>query len=123
MSERILIIDDEETLRESLGRLLTREGYDVTTTGTGEDALELTGSAIYDLGRGWTVAPTQIFALRKYPLFAVGCICLEVLLRGWTSPDKRHFCSLLFPVTFPRCVCCLNTRQTRKSQLSQEPMH
>ena len=46
MSERILIIDDEETLRESLGRLLTREGYDVTTTGTGEDALELTGSAI-----------------------------------------------------------------------------
>ena len=49
MSERILIIDDEETLRESLGRLLTREGYDVTTTGTGEDALELTGSAIYDL--------------------------------------------------------------------------
>ena len=49
MSERILIIDDEETLRESLGRLLTREGYDVTTTGTGEDALELTVSAIYDL--------------------------------------------------------------------------
>ncbi|MBI5695965.1 MAG: sigma-54-dependent Fis family transcriptional regulator [Nitrospirae bacterium] len=49
MAESILLIDDEETLRESLGRLMTREGYDVTTTGSGEDALELYSSTAYDL--------------------------------------------------------------------------
>ncbi|MBI5190910.1 MAG: sigma-54-dependent Fis family transcriptional regulator [Nitrospirae bacterium] len=49
MAESILLIDDEETLRESLGRLMTREGYDVTTTGSGEDALELYSATAYDL--------------------------------------------------------------------------
>ena len=49
MGERILIVDDEETLRESMGRLLTREGYSVTTAGTGEDALELCRLNLYDL--------------------------------------------------------------------------
>src|SRR5512143_1301621 len=49
MSESILIIDDEATLRESLGRLLTREGYAVTTAGSGEDALRLMGETGFDL--------------------------------------------------------------------------
>lgn len=49
MGERILIVDDEETLRESMGRLLTREGYSVTTAGTGEQALELCRLNLFDL--------------------------------------------------------------------------
>src|SRR5512143_1512130 len=49
MSESIIIIDDEATLRESLGRLLTREGYTVTTAGSGEEALALMGEQGFDL--------------------------------------------------------------------------
>jgi len=49
MPESILIVDDEETLRESLGRLMSREGFAVTTTGTGEDALALLERSGYDL--------------------------------------------------------------------------
>ncbi len=49
MSESILIIDDEGTLRESLGRLLTREGYAVTTAVSGEEAMELMDGRFYDL--------------------------------------------------------------------------
>lgn len=49
MAENILIIDDEETLRESLGRLLVREGFTVTTTGTGEDGVSLVEASGFDL--------------------------------------------------------------------------
>jgi two-component system nitrogen regulation response regulator NtrX len=37
----VLIVDDEAEIRESLGEILTEEGYAVTTTGTGAEALEL----------------------------------------------------------------------------------
>jgi len=39
--EKILIVDDEENMRRTLADILTDEGYDVTTTGTGEEAIKL----------------------------------------------------------------------------------
>jgi len=36
---RILIVDDEHTLRESCGSVLRMDGYDVTVTGRGDEAL------------------------------------------------------------------------------------
>ena len=39
-SIRILIIDDERTLRESCASVLQADGYNVTTIGRGEEALE-----------------------------------------------------------------------------------
>jgi two-component system response regulator AtoC len=41
LTTRILVIDDEEQLRESLQLVLADEGYDVSTAATGEAALEL----------------------------------------------------------------------------------
>ncbi len=38
---RILIVDDEPTYREYLGRFLDREGLDVRTAGTGAEAIEI----------------------------------------------------------------------------------
>jgi DNA-binding NtrC family response regulator len=40
MPERILIVEDEETLRENLGRYLSREGYVVRSACSAEEALE-----------------------------------------------------------------------------------
>ena len=40
----ILVIDDEPTIRKSVGRLLERAGYRVRTAGTGAEALELVRS-------------------------------------------------------------------------------
>ncbi len=37
----ILVIDDEEIMREILETLLTREGYDVRLAASGEEGLEL----------------------------------------------------------------------------------
>ncbi|MBC7238688.1 MAG: response regulator, partial [Chloroflexi bacterium] len=53
--EKILIVDDEENIRQLLARLCEREGYDVLTAPTGGEALallegeELPALAIVDL--------------------------------------------------------------------------
>lgn len=39
MSERILIVEDEDTLRDNLRRYLSREGYDVWAMGSAEEVL------------------------------------------------------------------------------------
>ena len=37
---RVLLVDDEETYRETLAKVLRRRGMDVTTAGSGSDAVE-----------------------------------------------------------------------------------
>lgn len=49
MSERILIIEDEETLRASLKRVFLRDGYEVETADNAELALEILDKSIYDI--------------------------------------------------------------------------
>lgn len=38
---RILVMDDEELIRDTLGRMITGLGYDVTLTANGEEAVSL----------------------------------------------------------------------------------
>jgi len=45
----ILIIDDEQEIRESLRELLSNEGYTTTTAPTGEDGLRKLGEGVFDL--------------------------------------------------------------------------
>jgi DNA-binding NtrC family response regulator len=49
MDERLLIVEDEETLRESLKRVFQREGYQVVAVGNAETARELFEEESYDL--------------------------------------------------------------------------
>lgn len=46
---RILIVDDEHTLRESCATVLRQEGYDVTVSGRGQDALDLVKRRAFDI--------------------------------------------------------------------------
>ena len=48
-SPRLLIIDDEPSIRESLDTLLTLEGFDVTLAPDGPDGLEILSRAQFDL--------------------------------------------------------------------------
>ena len=45
---RVLVVDDEEALRDVLSLLLSREGYDVTTAQSGEEAVERLEAASFD---------------------------------------------------------------------------
>jgi len=46
---RILIIDDDRTLREGCASVLQVEGYNVTTSGRGDEALDMVRRAPYDI--------------------------------------------------------------------------
>ena len=67
MNERLLIVEDEETLCESLKRVLEREGYLVDTLSDAESALEVFEGKSYDLIITDIILPgiTGIELLRK----------------------------------------------------------
>ena len=49
MAERLLIVEDEDTFRESLKRVFLREGYDVDAVDSCESAFESLECGSYDL--------------------------------------------------------------------------
>jgi DNA-binding NtrC family response regulator len=49
MAERMLIVEDEETLAESLKRVLSKDGYEVDVVNSAEAALKKIEEAAYDL--------------------------------------------------------------------------
>ncbi|HEX4629186.1 MAG TPA: sigma-54 dependent transcriptional regulator [Gemmatimonadales bacterium] len=46
---RVLIVDDEHTLRESCASVLRHDGYDVTVSGRGQEALDLMRRRAFDI--------------------------------------------------------------------------
>jgi DNA-binding NtrC family response regulator len=48
-STRILVVDDEHTLRESCANVLSLEGYDATVCGRGDEALDLLRRRAFDI--------------------------------------------------------------------------
>lgn len=49
MQKTILIVDDEESIRQSLGGILADDGYDILTAGSGEEALKILGEEVVNL--------------------------------------------------------------------------
>lgn len=49
MPKKILLIDDEELITKSIGKLLRKRGYDVLTAKSGEEALDLVQKEFLDL--------------------------------------------------------------------------
>jgi len=47
--EKILVVDDEQSMREFLGIMLRKEGYEVDLAGSGGEALERIRQGLYDL--------------------------------------------------------------------------
>ena len=48
-TEKILVVDDEQSMTQFLGIVLRKEGYQVATTGNGKDALEKVRSEAFDV--------------------------------------------------------------------------
>ena len=49
MKDKILVVDDEESILKTIFNALTIEGYDVSTTSSSRDALEKVRSTFFDL--------------------------------------------------------------------------
>ncbi len=50
MRPRLLVLDDEETIRQVLSIFFEKKGYDVITTGAATDAMALADRERFDLG-------------------------------------------------------------------------
>ncbi len=84
---RVLIVDDEERFRDTLGKLLGRHGFVVRTAGGGEEALRLLGEQGCDV----IVLDVKMPGLsgeKALPLLRQACPGAEVLiLTGHASVD------------------------------------
>lgn len=49
MKRHLLLVDDEEAIRETVSTFLRKRGYLVSTASTGEEALQLAGNTKVDL--------------------------------------------------------------------------
>ena len=49
MPKRILLVDDEELILRSIGRLLQKQGYEVISVSSGNEALQVVQSTSIDL--------------------------------------------------------------------------
>ena len=49
MHAKILVVDDDESIRNATKRILEKEGYDVDLAATGMEAIEKTKSIAYNL--------------------------------------------------------------------------
>ncbi len=49
VAQRILVVDDEASIRDLCARVLSRNGFEVTLASTGEDAVTRLQAAPYDL--------------------------------------------------------------------------
>ncbi|HLB95174.1 MAG TPA: response regulator, partial [Nitrospiria bacterium] len=47
--QKILVVDDEKSMRDFLSIVLKKEGYAVAAAADGEEAIKLLGKEIYDL--------------------------------------------------------------------------
>lgn len=75
MGRQILVVDDDPALRETLGEVLTDEGYDVRTAGDGREALERL--------RNWSADLVIIDVMM--PVMDAFAFRSEQLRRGWSE--------------------------------------
>ena len=84
-TKRLLIVDDEQTLREVFKEALSREGYDVETASSPEQALEKLGEEHFDavlLDQVYKTSPfSGLDALRK--IRATGCSVKVIMMTGY----------------------------------------
>lgn len=131
MATRILFVDDEAGIRETLRPILEQHGFEVTTASTVPEALELLNHAIYDVllsdlnigqpGDGFTVVSAMrrvqpeaaTFILTGYPDF-------DTALQAIRSQVDDY---LLKPTDVPTLVHTIRSRlEHRLPQQPQKPL-
>ena len=82
----ILVIDDEEIMREILEVLLTREGYEVRLATNGADGLELARAMTFDAAIVDVMMPTMGGLEFRQRLFDTAPSVATILVTG--QPDR-----------------------------------
>ncbi|MGZ5967565.1 MAG: response regulator [Polyangiales bacterium] len=91
----VLVVDDEQDLREVIGDLLDAEGYDVTTAASGDEALRLARARHFDVVTRDLRMPglsgrDTIAALRRIDPRTV-----PIVVSGYATPEDTKACRVL----------------------------
>ncbi|MHA7839705.1 MAG: response regulator [bacterium] len=85
---RVMIVEDEDSLRETLSRYLTHEGHEVISTGSGYEALEAGIDAAPDVLVADWMLKSQIHGLHVSEVFrALHPRLHTILITGFSSRD------------------------------------
>lgn len=93
MAKKILVIDDEELVIESVRRLLKREGYDATVVTSGKQALDKVKETDFDLVVSDIRMPeldgiNVIKHIREYFRENKKKAIPEILITGYSTPES-----------------------------------
>jgi CheY-like chemotaxis protein len=86
----LLLVDDEQLLRRSFGRLLRQHGFNVVEAASGAEALELYSPGVHDLVildldmPGMSGESTQLELLRRSPETRI------MFASGHADPQREH---------------------------------
>src|SRR5438067_12482617 len=134
---RILVVDDEHTLRESCATVLRQDGYDVTVSSRGQEALELLKRRAFDIllvdlymsqVDGLTLLRTALTTNRD----TIGIVMtgnpsvdssVEALLQGAWDYLPKPFSATHLQVLIGRAVHTLVARETQDQPAEPEPRH
>ena len=110
MHERILIVDDQQSIQGLLSRICERAGYDVRVAGDGQTAIDLLEEAPIDIGIFDLVLPDSqlggIEVLRKAKELYPDCQVIIVTGHaGSKAPSKRCVWALMTIWKSP-CPAC-----------------
>jgi len=81
---RVLVVDDEPGLRQSLGLLLADAGYDVAAEGNGTRALE---RALAELDAFWSARMAEVDAAATATHLRAAVLALDELIGAVTPED------------------------------------
>ena len=100
MAKNILLLDDEEIIAKSLGKLLNAQGYRVTIARSGREAIEKVKEDdfhlfISDIGMPDMDGLETIQSIRKYLKDSNKQPIPEVLITGYLDLDKYEGASAL----------------------------
>jgi CheY-like chemotaxis protein len=93
MNKKILVIDDEKLITDSLQRLLRKENYEVTIANNGNEALEFIQRSSFDLIISDIRMPNLngievIKKIREYLKENKQSIIPEILITGYASEEN-----------------------------------
>ncbi|MFA4889193.1 MAG: response regulator [Candidatus Omnitrophota bacterium] len=93
MTKKILVIDDEELVTKTLLKLLSREGYSVTVTRSGKEAIEKVKESDFDLIISDVMMPEldgieTIKLIRNYLENSNKAPIPEVIITGYADMEK-----------------------------------
>jgi len=86
---RVLVVDDEEDLRQVIGEVLGAAGYEVTTAASGTEALQLLRSRHFDVVTMDLRMPGMSGRETLEVMRRVDPKLVPIVVSGYATPDDR----------------------------------